>query len=290
MTPPDTREQARATAERLLSYGQHAYVRPENVDQRDRLTDYILARDAAHAAEAERLGREAETLRNALDDHPHIAAMGNAQMYNTIKRLSVECDGASQTNNMLRSRLSTVERERDEARERECRMNIAVIAETLGCPGESLQGIDEFVQRLKTREASARTLLERLTNGVLWGRDEYAHALDEARAYLSRSPVEGGRGMVTPSVPAAESTSAASLGESCGKMYYHRTHFGPCKSGDRCKRRPCRLESGHKGECGQPRKPAALPLPTPQDGQPGRPDSEVAATPETRDMKTREGT
>ncbi len=31
-------------------------------------------------------------------------------------------------------------------------------------------------------------------------------------------------------------------------------------------------------------------LPTLLVGQPGRPDSEVAATPETRDMKTREGT
>ncbi len=56
MTPPDTREQARATAHELLSLGpdcmnhwvgDHAAC--------DTMVNYILARDAAHAAEVERL-------------------------------------------------------------------------------------------------------------------------------------------------------------------------------------------------------------------------------------------
>ncbi len=55
MTPPDTREQARAMAHKLMGHiapycnvGYHLPVC-------DRLTAFILARDAAHAGEMERL-------------------------------------------------------------------------------------------------------------------------------------------------------------------------------------------------------------------------------------------
>ncbi len=164
MTPPDTREQARATAHRLLGPAACRCVGERHDFVCDRLTDYILARDAAHAAIVADMGEQVARELRAGD-------LLRAEVATLTARVKLHIDGhqgAEREIKRLRSRLSTVERERDEAR--------ADLQAEANCLGET------------------RDLLINLANGDDVMDDVRAWLRrPEGLAYLSRSPVEGGR-------------------------------------------------------------------------------------------------
>ncbi len=173
--PPDTREQARAKAHGLLEQ-----MGPPDIHDRepsgcssaeDRLTDYILERDAAHAAEVDRIaitaGACADEIAALRAEVATLTAQRDDALQNAVQVIRSRQAGKSIATEVLqlRSRLSTVERERDEAR--------ADLQAEANCLGET------------------RDLLINLANG-----DD---VMDDVRAWLRRpASVE------TSATPAAE--------------------------------------------------------------------------------------
>ncbi len=285
MIPPDTREQARAMAHGLLGWpsGPNPCNQTEHHDECDRLTDYILARDAAHAAEVAGWNERSVYFQGEIDNLEGVIDTVEAERDAAraeVAMLTADVERLNEMNHFclarardaeaecatLRSRLSTVERERDEGK-----------------------GLLKTIKRYAEHGPSCGDCEPELAECDC-GHDAMVEEID---AYLSRSPVEGGLEMVTPSGELPESTSAASEGETFDPWSMERHDrfpgSGPRDDSWRILARSDELRWKQYETTARPPYVAvalseanARAIVTAHNAQ--------AAAPETRDMKTREGT